>query len=104
MSPLQYLSFVAFMGMLCLGMSTAQACERPAQDAERKVHFGPAKQRCGPPPAALEACEGMTEAAQCSFVGRRDDTLNGQCFTVRDGALACVPQGHRRPPATGEQP
>ncbi len=105
MSSSWFVSVAAVIGMLCLGVSTARACEGEGTSSDRaqKVHVGPGMRRCGPPPEALAACEGLASEAQCSFVGRRDESIQGQCRTVRDGAMACVPEGHARRRQTGEQ-
>ena len=58
----------------------------------------------GPPAVAVEACTGLNEAAQCSFVGRRQDTLQGQCQLVQDDTMACVPEGHGVRPERGQRP
>lgn len=52
--------------------------------------------RRGPPPVALEACADAATGAACSFEGRQGDTFRGTCHAVRDGDVACVPEGHRR--------
>jgi hypothetical protein len=50
----------------------------------------------GPPPAAIDACKGKAAGAQCSFVGRNNQTLTGTCFVPpaigQNGMpLACRP-------------
>ena len=103
MSKFYLMSVAAVVGMFCLGVSTAQACERGAvADGVQKVHAA-GKRRCGPPEVALQACEGLSENAQCSFLGRRGDSLNGQCRVVADASLACVPEGHRHGKSSGTQ-
>jgi hypothetical protein len=56
--------------------------------------------RRGPPPEAIEACEGKSANDPCSFTGRRDDTIEGTCFAPPDiDQLACAPEGG--PPERG---
>lgn len=69
--------------ILCAITATASHAERPGRD-QRK-----------PPGVALDACEGLSEEAQCQFEGRRGDTLEGSCRAVPSGELACVPDNHR---------
>ncbi len=74
-------SLLAGAAMLTLsGLAVADGNERP--------------QRRGPPPEALTACEGLSEAAACSFSGRRGD-VSGQCVIARDDQLACAPEDHQ---------
>ncbi len=55
----------------------------------------------GPPQAALDACQGESEGAACSFQGRRG-IVKSQCMMSPNGDLACVPphrvKGGGRPP------
>ena len=57
----------------------------------------------GPPPEALQACNGLSEGAACAFT-HRDRNLTGTCRTGPEGgALACAPAGlgpggHHGPP------
>ena len=46
----------------------------------------------GPPPAAITACEGLTENARCQFQTPRGGH-SGQCRTVPGNVFACVPEG-----------
>lgn len=48
--------------------------------------------RRGPPPEALEACEGREQDASCTFATPWGDELVGVCDTRRD-ELVCVPDG-----------
>jgi len=49
--------------------------------------------RRGPPQEAFSACASQTEQAQCSFNGRRGETVSGSCLVPRSGdsGLVCVP-------------
>lgn len=54
---------------------------------------GPAGRR-GPPPESFSACEGKADGAECSFTGRRGDTLTGACGKFFDTEkLNCRPAG-----------
>ncbi len=58
-----------------------------------------------PPVEAIEACEGITAEATCSFVNRRGHEIDGTCRERRE-RVACVPDrrpGKRRD-ARGEEP
>lgn len=46
----------------------------------------------GPLLEALSACSGKPAGAGCSFVDRRNQTLNGNCASLPDGAVICRPQ------------
>ena len=59
------------------------------------------RERRGPPPEAVTACEALAEESSCSFVGRRSETITGVCLRPpRDDSstLACVPNDHQRRP------
>ncbi|MFH2133679.1 MAG: DUF1566 domain-containing protein [Pseudomonadota bacterium] len=49
-----------------------------------------AEMRNGPPSEALAACHGKHDNSACSFATPRGN-MSGSCRTVRNGALACVP-------------
>lgn len=78
-------SLIAGIGLSLLLTSMA-AMARPPMGED-----GPRGHR-GPPPEAIEACAAADEGAACSFSGRFDDTLHGQCKVVRHGEMACVPE------------
>jgi len=48
----------------------------------------------GPPPEAIEACEGKSEGETVSFETRRGDTLTGVCQYIEE-QLVAVPEHHR---------
>lgn len=51
----------------------------------------------GPPPAAIEACDGLAVDQACEFVSPRGDSLSGVCGASprnEDAPLACRPD-HR---------
>lgn len=55
-------------------------------------------ERSGPPPEAVEACEGKAVADICSMVSRRDNKkVGGQCIATPDKKLACLPEGAPKP-------
>lgn len=48
----------------------------------------------GPPPVAFEACSNLVQGDPCSFEGKHDDTVQGNCDTPPEQtALACKPEG-----------
>ena len=47
----------------------------------------------GPPPEAIQACEGKQEGDTVSFKGRRGETLTATCSMVEE-QLVAVPEGH----------
>jgi hypothetical protein len=53
---------------------------------------GKGKQRNGPPPEAIEACEGKEVGDSVGFTGRRGKTLTATC-EERNGQLVAVPEG-----------
>ena len=61
-----------------------------------------------PPPEAVQACEGKTRDAACSFKAPDGQTRNGSCFApaaegqATQRPLACRPQG--RPGNSGSSP
>jgi len=55
----------------------------------------------GPLLEALSACSGKPAGAGCSFVDRRNQTLNGSCASLPDGAIICRPL-RDRPPDSGQ--
>lgn len=70
---------------LSLILSACAFAERPAGDREGQG-------RRGPPPEAIEACADASEGGNCSFTGRRGETLQGACEIIRDDQLVCVPE------------
>ncbi|MEM7084254.1 MAG: hypothetical protein AAF465_16105 [Pseudomonadota bacterium] len=59
---------------------------------------GERKKRRGPPPVAIEACSGLAEGTQCSFIGRRGQERQGTCVIParNQEILACKPDHRRR--------
>ncbi len=47
----------------------------------------------GPPPEAIQACEGKQEGDIVSFTGGRGETVKGTCQIVEE-QLVAVPEGH----------
>ena len=56
----------------------------------------------GPPPEAIEACEGRTEGDVCE-VNTPHGRLEGTCRIVPEELFACVPNGHRPPPGAPDE-
>lgn len=74
---------IAILVLLLVSLATT-ASARPGDGGGRR----------GPPPEAIEACEGKSANDPCSFTGRRDDTIAGTCFAPPDiDQLACAPVG-----------
>ncbi len=46
----------------------------------------------GPPHEAIDACSGMDNGVQCSFISSRGDTISGVCDTPPNSSLACIPR------------
>jgi hypothetical protein len=47
-----------------------------------------------PPQAAIDACVNLAENSSCSFVGRNQNTVSGECATPPNSSqLACKPAG-----------
>lgn len=78
---------LALMIMITL-LSVVAAC------ASGNRSGGPGGQQ-GPPPEAIEACEGKQEGDAVSFSGRRGESVSATCQTVND-QLVAVPEGHKR--------
>jgi len=80
------LGAIAIVTLCLLGVSTAWAQEQGKR--------GPERGREGPPPEAIEACEGQSEGDACSFQTPHGE-LEGTCRTPpRQDTLACVPKDH----------
>ena len=47
----------------------------------------------GPPPEAIDICEGLSEGDGCAFVSPRGDNIEGTCEMTRSDIIACVPEG-----------
>lgn len=47
----------------------------------------------GPPPEAIDVCEGLSEGDGCAFVSPRGDNIEGTCEMTRSDIIACVPEG-----------
>ncbi len=52
---------------------------------------GPGGGKKGPPPEAIEACEGKSVGDSVEFTGRRGETVEATC-QEKDGQLAAVPK------------
>ena len=49
--------------------------------------------RRGPPPEAIDVCEGLSEGDGCAFESPRGDNIEGTCEMTRSDIIACVPEG-----------
>jgi len=83
------LTKIAILVLLLAGLATTASAQT-----------GPGGGRRGPPPQAIQACEGKSANDSCSFTGRNDETLTGICSAPPGVAvLACTPAGG--PPERG---
>lgn len=80
---------LSLVGMLAL----AQVAMAQPQDQEGQE--GQGRGRRGPPPEAIEACQGYAETEACAFEAPHG-TVEGTCRTLRNNEVACVPEGHHR--------
>lgn len=61
-------------------------------------------ERRGPPPEAIEACDGAAMGDACSFSGRDGEAVRGVCWAPEDDKpLACRPDDAPPPPGDGER-
>ncbi|MEZ4374206.1 MAG: hypothetical protein R3B07_25530 [Polyangiaceae bacterium] len=92
--PLTKLSLLA-VGLVALssGANAAPAKPRATPKADQRRPPPPHP----PPQAALDACHGKQEGADCSFKAPRG-TISGTCRTVKDDYFACVPSDAPPPP------
>jgi hypothetical protein len=70
------------------------ACTGDDPASSQAALAGDEASRCmGPPPEALEACEGAAAGDDCAFETPDGRTLEGRCHEgpVADAPLACVP-------------
>ncbi len=77
---------LAVSALLAIGESEARDRQGPAQHV--------------PPPEAVEACVGVNEGMECSFVGRRGEEIVGTCEML-GGDLGCLPEDAPRRPRRG---
>jgi hypothetical protein len=56
----------------------------------------------GPPPEAIDACDGAAEGDPCEFIGRFGERLTGECFAPPSPPIACLPAGLPPPPPPRE--
>lgn len=62
--------------------------------------------RRGPPPEAIEACDGKASGDECSFTGRDGEDLEGTCGIGRGGGaqIACRPKNRPGEPERRPRP
>jgi len=63
---------------------------------------GPRGKHMGPPPEAVESCDGLGVSEACSFTSRRGNEITGTCEYLPDDQFACIPEGG--PPVAGRTP
>lgn len=96
------LALVGALGLLASAASAQQRIAPAGRDATRvrpdaAGALAGARQRPpSPPPAALEACRGLTSNAVCSVSGPRGERIAGHCRAPEGAPLACAPD-HRPP-------
>jgi hypothetical protein len=61
----------------------AYAQNSPMQSGGQGMNSGSQNggQRQGPPPQAIDACKGKASGASCSFTGRQNNQVAGNCFS-----------------------
>ena len=68
------------------GFLTSVGAEPGTRNGERSHHQLPAE--------AIDACNGKTESASCSFVGRRGEEVSGSCiYPLNLNQVVCAPEG-----------
>ena len=83
----------ALASLLLTGAATAEDDDRQEQQREHGK----------PPKVALEACAAAVQGDQCSFEGRRGESLEGTCEAPADKPLACRPEGPPPPRSLQQQ-
>jgi len=71
-----------------------------AEDDERQERQ---PEHARPPEVAIEACAAAVQGDQCSFEGRRGESLQGTCEAPDDKPLACRPEGGPPPRPVQQQ-
>ncbi|WP_086930271.1 hypothetical protein [Agarilytica rhodophyticola] len=79
-----------FTSLLILSIVVLCAQTHASSEDRKKRHRKP-------PLEAFEACANLSEEQACSFVGRRDNTVEGTCIVLPfdEEAMVCKP-AHRR--------
>ena len=74
-------TYPMLLGVALLSMASAVYAQSQPQQEHRR-----------PPREAVEACNKKSEGDECSFTGRRQDKISGQCrMGPRGEKMACVP-------------
>lgn len=74
-------SFAAGMGTQALADSNSTGNGNTAAHAQHEGQGpGGGGRRHGPPPEAIDACQGKASGATCSFTDREGESLTGTCF------------------------
>jgi hypothetical protein len=76
-----FLKILLTLGLICLCI-------------EGQAFSGDDRPRRGPPPEAINACQGKVEGDACQFTGRFNENLEGKCHQgpFGRGELACRPK------------
>lgn len=69
------------LAALILGLASLAQAQPASGNSGGSGPGGAEPPRHGPPPEAIAACKGKAVGDNCSFVGRRGETLAGTCFT-----------------------
>lgn len=83
---------------LCIVLSTSHLALAQQSDQGRG-------ERRGPPQQAFTACAELSAESQCSFQGKRGETLSGTCIVPPQGeeSLVCAPADHQQRHRGGAQ-
>lgn len=89
-------SSLAALGLFMACSCMAQSAPQPPQGQIGKPQAGQGQQRerRGPPPEALAACQALASGAACSFLDKEGKPMSGACFSPQASLpLACRPGG-----------
>lgn len=75
--------------LILLSMTLLASTATADDQQDNKRHGG----HRGPPKAAVEACATLTQGDYCTFSGREDELVEGNCEAPEDKPLACKPVG-----------
>jgi hypothetical protein len=79
----------SLVAIALFGLSNAALAGHHGDDKSKKRH--------GPPPQAIEACNGLSDGAACKFEGRHGE-LEGTCMVPHESedVMACKPKHHKK--------
>jgi len=89
---MKFILISALVSILLSGAASAEDEDKKEQQREHRK----------PPEVAFEACAAAVQGDQCSFEGRRGESLEGSCEAPADKPLACRPEG-APPPRSHQQ-